>query len=195
MTPLAIVLSIVLCQAAPAADPAAQAKPEPWKYGPVVIVDTGLGKIRIGLRQDKAPISVKNFMGYVYGGHYDGTIFHRVIPKFMIQGGGLEPDMTEHPTMAPIRSEARNGLRNQRGSVAMARTSDPNSAKAQFFVNLKDNHNLDFGIGGAGYTVFGEVLEGMDVVDNIARVPTITKGYHENVPTVPVIIESIREVE
>jgi len=195
MTPLVAVLSIVLSQATPAVDAGAQAQPEPWQKGPVVVVDTSLGKIRIGLRQDKAPITVKNFMRYVYGGHYDGTIFHRVIPKFMIQGGGYAPDMSEPPTMAPIRSEARNGLRNQRGSVAMARTSDPNSAKAQFFINLKDNHNLDFGIGGAGYTVFGEVLEGMDVVDNIAKVPTTTKGYNKDVPEVPVVINSIREVE
>ena len=116
---------------------------------------------------DKSPVSTENFLKYVRKGHYNGTLFHRVMPNFMIQGGGMTPDMNEKPTDAPIRNEARNGLRNSRGTVAMARTNDPNSATAQFFVNLKDNAFLDFGIKGAGYAVFGEVLDGMDVVDKI----------------------------
>jgi cyclophilin family peptidyl-prolyl cis-trans isomerase len=160
------------------------------------VLDTNLGKILIGLHKDKAPITVDNFLKYVRGGHYDGTIFHRVIPNFMIQGGGFDPDMTERPTRPPIRNEAKSGLRNKRGTVAMARTPDPHSASAQFFINGKDNSFLDFGVArdGWGYAVFGEVLAGMDVVDRIAKVPTTTKGQHQNVPVTPVIIKTAREV-
>jgi cyclophilin family peptidyl-prolyl cis-trans isomerase len=131
----------------------------------------------------------------VRAGHYDGTIFHRVMPTFMIQGGGYTPELEEKPTRAPIRNEARNGLRNSRGSVAMARTNDPSSATCQFFVNLKDNHMLDFGIAGAGYAVFGQVIEGMDVVDRIAMVPTTSRREHQNLPQVAVVIKKAREVE
>ena len=135
-----------------------------------------LGTIAIALNREKAPISVDNFLKYVKAGHYDGTVFHRVMPGFMIQGGGFTPELEERPTRPPIKNEARNGLRNSRGTVAMARTNDPNSATSQFFINVRDNHRLDFGIGGAGYAVFGEVVEGMDVVDRIAPIPTTTRG-------------------
>jgi peptidyl-prolyl cis-trans isomerase A (cyclophilin A) len=158
----------------------------------VVVLETSLGRIRVGLHEDKAPLSTANFLRYVRKGHYDGTVFHRVIPNFMIQGGGMTPALEEKPTDKPIRNEARNGLRNSRGTLAMARTNDPDSATAQFFVNLKDNAFLDFGIRGAGYAVFGEVLAGMDVVDKIAAVPTTAKGRHDDVPVTPVVIRSAR---
>jgi peptidyl-prolyl cis-trans isomerase A (cyclophilin A) len=160
--------------------------------GPVVVLETSLGRIRIALDQEKAPISTANFLKYARSGHYAGTVFHRVIPRFMIQGGGMTAELKEKPTSAPIRNEGRNGVRNLRGSLAMARTNDPNSATAQFFINLKDNPFLDFGIQGAGYAVFGQVIEGMDVVDQIAAVPTKTAGPHENVPVTPVVIKSAR---
>jgi cyclophilin family peptidyl-prolyl cis-trans isomerase len=125
--------------------PAPVPSPRPTPSGPVVVLETSMGRIRIGLYDDKSPVSTENFLKYVRKGHYNGTIFHRVIPTFMIQGGGMAADMTEKPTDAPIRNEARNGVRNSRGTVAMARTNDPNSATAQFFINLKDNASLDFG--------------------------------------------------
>jgi cyclophilin family peptidyl-prolyl cis-trans isomerase len=156
---------------------------------------TQLGTIVIALEAEKAPLSVKNFLEYVRSGHYDGSAFHRVMPNFMIQGGGFTPAMEEKPTRPPIRNEAKNGLRNSRGTVAMARTSDPNSATAQFFINLKDNHRLDYAIGGAGYAVFARVVEGMEVVDRIALVPTTARGIHENVPRTPVVIRRAREVQ
>jgi peptidyl-prolyl cis-trans isomerase B (cyclophilin B) len=152
------------------------------------------GVITLELDQDKAPKSVANFLNYVNKGHYNNTIFHRVIPGFMVQGGGMDAAMKEKPTRPPVRNEAKNGLRNSRGTVAMARTNDPNSATAQFFISVKDNHALDFGIRGAGYTVFGEVIQGMDVVDRIVAVPTGTKAGHENVPLTPVVIKSARVV-
>jgi peptidyl-prolyl cis-trans isomerase A (cyclophilin A) len=194
MNVLAMTLLIAVAQAVPAGE-TSQDAPAPGPKGPVVLLETSLGQIKLGLDADAAPISVRNFLGYVRGGHYDGTIFHRVIPDFMIQGGGYDASMSERPTMAPIKSEARNGLRNSRGTVAMARTQNPNSATSQFFINLKHNHPLDFGISGAGYAVFGEVLEGMDVVDKIAGVPTTTRGAHKAVPSVPIIIERVRELE
>jgi len=178
--PFALVLAQVAVTA-PAVD-----KPAP--AGPFVTIETSLGRIRVALYKDKSPITVQNFVQYVHAGHYDGTIFHRVIPGFMIQGGGMEEDMSERPSRPPIKNEAKNGLRNLRGTLAMARTPDPNSATAQFFINVKDNASLDYGIGGAGYAVFGEVVEGMDVVDKIVAVPTTTKGGHANVPRVPVTI-------
>ena len=155
-----------------------------------VRLDTSMGPIVIELDGAKAPKSVANFVEYVKAGHYDGTIFHRVIPDFMIQGGGFTPDMQQKPTRAPIPLEARNGLSNVRGSVAMARTSDPNSATAQFFINIKDNAFLDAANArdGAGYTVFGKVVSGMDVVDKIWAVPTGNKGLFQNVPVTPVLI-------
>ena len=196
MVPAALVLLVAqAAPATPAAPAAPAATPRPAPAGPVVVLDTSMGRIRIGLHKDKAPVSVDNFVKYVRSGHYDGTIFHRVIPGFMVQGGGMGPDMEERPTRPPIRNEARNGLRNSRGTVAMARTNDPNSASAQFFINVKDNHRLDFGIGGAGYAVFGEVLEGMDVVDKIVAVPTTDKGQQSNVPVTPVVIKTAREAK
>ncbi len=186
-------LALLLAQAAPPAAEAADPSPKPPPAGPVVVLETSMGRIRIGLYKDKAPITVNNFIQYLRSGHYDGVVFHRVIPNFMIQGGGFEEDMTERPTRPPIRNEARNGLRNLRGTIAMARTNAPDSATAQFFINLKDNASLDFGIRGAGYAVFGEVLDGMDVVDKIALVPTTSKGRFENVPEIPVVIKRARE--
>ena len=195
-----LALALVLAQAAPLAPPAAEAPPKPVPAGPVVALDvaqgrTALGTITIALNPEKAPISVRNFLAYLRAGHYDGTIFHRVIPGFMVQGGGFTIELEEKPTRPPIRNEAKNGLRNSRGTVAMARTGDPDSATSQFYVNVRDNHRLDFGIGGAGYAVFGEVVEGMDVVDKIAMVPTTTRGPHQNVPQVHVVIRKAREVK
>jgi peptidyl-prolyl cis-trans isomerase A (cyclophilin A) len=155
-----------------------------------VRLDTSLGPIVIELDAAKAPKSVANFVEYVQAGHYDGTIFHRVIPDFMIQGGGFTPEMQQKPTRAPIPLESRNGLGNVRGSVAMARTMDPNSATAQFFINIKDNAFLDAANArdGQGYAVFGKVVSGMDVVDKIWAVPTSSKGPLQNVPVTPVLI-------
>jgi peptidyl-prolyl cis-trans isomerase A (cyclophilin A) len=182
----------VFAQAAPAT-PVPEATPKPLPNGPVVVLETSLGRIKIGLHQDKAPITVKNFLQYVRAGHYDGTLFHRVIPKFMIQGGGFEADMSERPKRPSIKNEAANGLHNLRGTLAMARTNDPNSASSQFFVNVVDNLRLDYGIAGAGYCVFAEVIEGMDVADKIAAVQTTTKGAYQNVPIAPVLITRARE--
>jgi len=196
---LALVLTLTQAAASPPGTPAPTPKPAP--SGPFVALDvaqgkTTLGTITIALNQEKAPITVANFLKYVRAGHYDGTVFHRVMPNFMIQGGGYTPELEERPTMPPIRNEARNGLRNSRGTVAMARTNDPDSATSQFFINLKDNHALDFGIGpGAGYAVFGEVVDGMDVVDRIAAVPTSSRGAHPHVPQVSVVIKRAREVK
>jgi peptidyl-prolyl cis-trans isomerase A (cyclophilin A) len=188
----ALVLALVQTQS-PSPSPAATPTPRPTPSGPTVVITTSLGTIKAVLNKEQSPITVDNFLKYVRSGFYDGTIFHRVMPNFMIQGGGMTPDMQEKPTQAPIRNEARNGVRNSRGTLAMARTSDPNSATSQFFINVRDNHSLDFGIRGAGYAVFGEVVEGMDVVDRIAAVATTAKGQHENVPATPVVIRSIRE--
>jgi peptidyl-prolyl cis-trans isomerase A (cyclophilin A) len=151
---------------------------------------TSLGDIVLQLDREKAPKSVDNFLQYVKAGHYDGTIFHRVIADFMIQGGGMKADMGEKPTRAPIPLESRNGLSNTRGTVAMARTMDPNSATAQFFINVKDNAFLDQANArdGNGYAVFGKVVSGMDVVDKIRAVEVADRGGHQNVPTKPVTI-------
>ncbi len=152
---------------------------------------TTLGDIVIELDAEKAPKSAANFVQYVKAGHFDGTIFHRVIPSFMVQGGGMKPDMTQKTTRAPIVLESKNGLRNVRGSVAMARTGDPNSATSQFFVNVVDNAFLDADNArdGNGYAVFGKVIDGMDVVDRMREVPTKTEGPHANVPVTPVMIK------
>jgi peptidyl-prolyl cis-trans isomerase A (cyclophilin A) len=155
-----------------------------------VRLDTSMGEIVIELDAAKAPKSVANFLEYVKAGHYNGTIFHRVIPNFMIQGGGFDADMTQKPTRAPIPLESKNGLTNVRGSVAMARTNVPGSATAQFFINIKDNAFLDSANtpDGTGYAVFGKVVTGMDVVDKIWAVPTGNKGPFQNVPVTPVVI-------
>ena len=152
---------------------------------------TSAGDIVLELNKEKAPKSVDNFVQYVKAGHYNGTIFHRVIENFMVQGGGMTPDMTEKPTRAPIPLESRNGLSNVRGSVAMARTAVPDSATAQFFINLKDNAFLDQTMArdGEGYAVFGKVISGMDVVDKIKSAPTGNKGPHQNVPLTPILIK------
>jgi len=152
---------------------------------------TNAGDIVIELDAAKAPKSVENFIAYVKAGHYDGTVFHRVISTFMIQGGGMTADMKERPTRAPVMLESRNGLNNDKGTVAMARTNAPNSATAQFFINLKDNEFLNSAASrdGNGYAVFGKVVSGMDVVEKIRNVPTGNKGPFENVPLEPVTIK------
>ena len=190
---LAPLLFMLAQAAAEAPSPQPTPTPRPLPNGPVVMIETSMGRIKIGLHKDKAPIAVDNFLKYVRSGHYDGTIFHRVIPGFMVQGGGFEADMAERPTRPPIRNEAKTTPRNLRGTVAMARTNAPDTAQAQFFISVKDNPFLDFGIRGAGYAVFGEVLEGMEVVDKIVLVPTTTKGANENVPDKPVLIDCVRE--
>ncbi len=163
---------------------------------PRVALDTSEGRIVIELAPKEAPKTVENFLTYVKAGHYDGTVFHRVIPTFMIQGGGFSADMSERSTRAPIPLESQNGLKNERGTVAMARRSDPNSATSQFFINVVDNPRLDHpNPDGNGYAVFGKVVEGIDVVDRIKAVPTGTRGPHQNVPTNPVTIKSARVVK
>lgn len=156
-----------------------------------VALRTNHGDIEIELDSAKAPVTVENFVAYVKAGHYDGTIFHRVIKDFMIQGGGFKPDMNQKSTNAPIRNEASNGLKNVRGSIAMARTGEPHSASAQFFINTVDNDFLNFKRESTqdwGYAVFGKVSAGLDVVDNIRAVKTGRSGMHADVPVTPVII-------
>jgi len=165
---------------------------------PVVVIETSMGNITVELNQDRAPISVENFLGYVKDGFYDGTIFHRVISNFMIQGGGFTPEMDHKETRDPIKNEADNGLKNRRGTLAMARTPEVNSATAQFFINVQDNAFLDHKGESAqdyGYAVFGRVTEGMDVVDKIKDVPTGSVGPFQDVPTEKVIIKTIRVQE
>lgn len=158
---------------------------------PQVQLETSLGNIVIELNKDKAPKTVANFLSYVEDGFYDGTIFHRVIENFMIQGGGFDESFQQKPTKAPIENEADNGLSNKRGALAMARTNDPHSATAQFFINTVDNDFLNFkgkAPSGWGYAVFGEVIEGMDIVDNIRKVKTTMRGPHQDVPADTVLI-------
>ena len=163
---------------------------------PQVELKTTLGAIVVELDAGKAPLTVENFLQYVKNGHYDGTVFHRVIPGFMIQSGGFTADFKEKPTRAPIRNEAGNGLRNAVGTLAMARTSDPHSASAQFFINVADNTSLNFRFPtqeGYGYAVFGKVVKGMDVVNRIVNVQTGPgPAGHQNVPVKPVVIEHAR---
>jgi peptidyl-prolyl cis-trans isomerase B (cyclophilin B) len=155
----------------------------------MIIFQTTFGDITIQLNEEKAPISCENFKQYVRDGHFDGTIFHRVIDNFMIQGGGFTEDMVQKPTRKPIENEAKNGLKNERGSIAMARTSDPHSATAQFFINVKDNGFLDYpGQDGWGYCVFGKVTQGMDVIDRIRAVETTNRAGHSDVPAEPIAI-------
>ena len=163
----------------------------PWAaWAQKVVLTTSEGDITLELDREKAPRTVDNFIQYVRSGHYDGTIFHRVIDNFMIQGGGMQASMVEKATRAPIPLEARNGLQNLRGTVAMARTMVPDSATAQFFINLRDNAFLDAANSrdGHGYAVFGKVVAGMEVVDRIKAVPTTSRGPHQNVPTTPILI-------
>jgi len=160
----------------------------------MIKLHTNHGLISLELDADKAPATVANFLRYAKEGFYDGTIFHRVIDGFMIQGGGLNADMINKPTHEPIKNEADNGLKNERGTLAMARTNDPHSATAQFFINVKDNgflnHRAPSGEGW-GYCVFGKVVDGMDVVDQIKGVPTTTVSFHQDVPVDPVVIEKV----
>src|SRR5437899_5111140 len=156
-----------------------------------VLLTTNHGNIKIDLEADKAPKTVENFLAYVRSGHYDGTIFHRVIDGFMIQGGGFEPGMKQKPTNDPVENEAKNGLKNAPYTLAMARTSAPHSASAQFFINTKDNDFLNYpGQDGWGYCVFGKVVKGMDVVDKMNKVATTSMGMNQNVPSKPIVIES-----
>lgn len=162
---------------------------------PHVVIDTSFGEIELVLEAEKAPITVKNFLDYVDADSYNGTIFHRVIPGFMIQGGGFDKNMQQKTTKAPIKNEANNGLTNDRGTVAMARTQDPNSATMQFFINHADNDFLNNSSRDAGYAVFAKVVRGMDVADQIAQVKTANKGGHQNVPTDPIIIKTIKRLK
>lgn len=158
---------------------------------PQVLLKTSMGDIVLELDQAKAPVSVDNFLQYVKNGFYKGTIFHRVMDGFMIQGGGFDQKMTQKPTAKPIKNEAKNGLSNAPYTVAMARTNDPDSATAQFFINVNDNSMLNYpGQDGFGYAVFGKVIRGMDVVDKIKAVPTGNSGQFQNVPQRPIVIES-----
>lgn len=164
----------------------------------LVILHTNFGNITLELNKEKAPVTVENFVNYVKKGHYDGTIFHRVISNFMIQGGGFDKDMNQKPTDAPIKNEANNGLKNTIGTIAMARTPDPHSASTQFFINVTDSSFLDFTSEtqqGWGYAVFGKVTEGMDVVEKIKVVKTGRHGGHQDVPVEPVVIEKAEIVE
>ncbi|WP_137822423.1 peptidylprolyl isomerase [Pseudomonas sp. D(2018)] len=161
---------------------------------PHVLLTTSAGEIEVELEADKAPVSVKNFLDYVDAGFYNGTVFHRVIPGFMIQGGGFDTDMSQKDTRDPIKNEADNGLRNLRGTLAMARTQVVNSATSQFFINHNDNAFLDHGSRDFGYAVFGKVVRGMDVVDQIANVPTGNRGMFQNVPMQPVVILSAKRL-
>ena len=156
-----------------------------------VLLKTSMGNIVLELEPQKAPQSVANFLKYVKNGHYNGTIFHRVIDGFMIQGGGFDKNMMQKPTDAPIKNEGRNGLKNMPYSIAMARTGDPDSATAQFFININDNAALDYpSRDGYGYAVFGRVVSGQDVVDKIRKVPTTSIGGYQDVPRAPVVIEN-----
>ena len=186
---------------APPAEAPPDLEPAPQESIPmndIVIMTTSKGVIKIQLDAAKAPLTVQNFLAYVDEGHYDGTLFHRVINNFMIQGGGFDQNMRQKPTRAPIKNEAMNGLKNRRGTIAMARTMVVDSATSQFFINVVDNAFLDFRAPtqqGFGYCVFGEVIEGMDVVDAIKGVPTGHVAGMGDVPLTPVVIESVRRAE
>ncbi|WP_281420357.1 peptidylprolyl isomerase [Georgfuchsia toluolica] len=181
---LGLALALLVCASASAAGP---------QSAPRVEMKTSLGTIVVELNPAKAPKTVENFLRYVKSGFYNGTIFHRVMPGFMIQGGGFEPGMKEKPTRDPIPNEGKNGLRNMAGTIAMARRGDPDSATAQFFINHVDNPMLDYpNPDGAGYAVFGQVVRGMDIVQKIAQVRTGNAGMFENVPLTHVVIESVK---
>ncbi len=189
-----VTASLIWCSGASAAEDAGKEN----SAKPTVIMETSEGKIRVELFADKAPVTVKNFLQYVDEGFYNGTIFHRVIEGFMIQGGGFTPDMQQKTTRPPIKNEASAELKNELGTLAMARTAVVDSATAQFFINVQNNANLDHRDEtprGFGYAVFGKVVEGMDVVDKIKKVPTTTSGMHQNVPKTPVVIQQVRRGE
>ena len=162
----------------------------------MILMKTSKGDIKIELDPEKAPKTVENFLSYVEAGHYNGTIFHRVMDGFMIQGGGFDVDMEQKPAPRTVENEANNGLKNVVGSIAMARTPDPHSASAQFFINVNDNAFLDYpGQDGWGYCVFGQVVDGMDVVNEIKAVPTGNSGFYQNVPTTPVMINEVSVIQ
>jgi cyclophilin family peptidyl-prolyl cis-trans isomerase len=171
--------------------PAVASAEETAPANPRVVIKTSEGDITVQLYADKSPVTVANFLAYVDSGFYKDTIFHRVIPEFMIQGGGLGPDMKEKETRAPIVNESNNRLHNVRGTIAMARTNDPDSATAQFFINQRSNLSLDWAAGREGYTVFGEVIQGMDIVDFIATAPTGKVGGMGDVPQKAIVIKEI----
>jgi peptidyl-prolyl cis-trans isomerase A (cyclophilin A) len=196
---MALTRRTVLAGAASAAGLAGSARSQEKKSkNPVVVFDTTQGEIHVEMNPEKAPGTVKNFVEYVKAKHFDGLVFHRVIPDFMIQGGGFTAEMMERKTRAPIRNEAGNGLKNDRGTIAMARTPNPDSATAQFFINLKNNDFLnhrDETPQGFGYAVFGKVVKGMEVVDKIAKVRTGDRDGHQNVPVEPVVIRTAKVQE
>ncbi len=187
--------SLALALVAPLVLTWSAVSPSAQEANPVVVMETSLGTMTIELYRDQAPKSVENFLAYVSSGFYDGTVFHRVIPGFMIQGGGMTADLNRKTTRAPVENEATNGLKNSRGTLAMARTADVNSATSQFFINTVDNAMLDHRStqpSEFGYAVFGMVTEGLDVVDKIRAVPTGTRGPFQDVPNEPVVIQSVR---
>ena len=195
----ALAVTMACAVAAFAADTKAPADKGKEKANPMVILTTSMGDIKVELYADKAPVTVKNFLDYTKAGYYDGTVFHRVIPNFMVQGGGLTPDMQDKTAgrMPAIKNESSNGLKNEVGTLAMARTSAPDSATSQFFINVANNEflNKEKAPDKVGYAVFGKVVEGMDVVNKIVAVKTTSKGPHQNVPADPVVIKSVRVVE
>ncbi len=191
---LSLIISAALQAPRPATPPPSASAAQPAAGNPVVVIATSLGDVTVELYRDRAPVSVENFLQYAKDGFYSGTIFHRIVPNFVIQGGGLTPNMQEKPTRAPIQNEATNGLRNVRGTLSMARTRALRSATSQFYINLADNVALDhrgFTPDDFGYAVFGRVIAGMDVVDGIAAVKTRTAGQFDDVPVEPVIIKSV----
>lgn len=195
----ALMLGISGCNASePATQNVSTAPAAGQPANPRVLIETSKGNITVELFANNAPVSVQNFLSYANSGFYDGVIFHRVIPGFMIQGGGMLPGLKEKPTRAPIPNEADNGLKNMSGTIAMARTSDPHSASAQFFINTVDNAFLDHRgktMQGWGYTVFGKVTQGMDVVKKIETVATSNAGMHQNVPVKDVVLQMVERVK
>lgn len=195
MTPLSLVPFLLVLQTPPVPSTSQDQTPQPAPGNPTAVISTSLGDITVELYKDRAPISTENFLSYATQGFYAGTIFHRVIPGFMIQGGGFTPDMVEKPTRPPIANEAANGLSNVRGTLAMARTRALRSATSEFFVNVSDNRaKLDhhgYSIDDFGYAVFGRVLSGMDICDKIAAVKTRSIGPYDDVPVEPVVIKGV----
>jgi peptidyl-prolyl cis-trans isomerase A (cyclophilin A) len=192
-----LALTMTICAAAQTKTPQKAAGSAPH---PIVLMETSMGAIKIEVLTDKAPITAKNFLNYVNMGFFNGTIFHRVVPAFVIQGGGYLENMSPRPTMAPIKNESKNGLKNLRGTLSMARYDNPDSATSQFFINLKDNANLDpeASTGGWGYAVFAKVVDGMDVVDKIAAVKTGTRNVQgtpfADVPLQPVVVKTVKVI-
>ena len=190
----ALILAALIAPASAQQKGEASSTPKADDKNPIVVLDTTSGPITLQLDREKAPISVENFLKYVDSGYYDGLVFHRVIPGFMIQGGGMNDAggalVEKDPTFPPIKNESSNGLKHVRGSLAMARTRDPNSATAQFFIDHATRPDLDAQPG--GYTIFGKVIDGMDVVDAIAKSKTTSKGVHDDVPVKPIVIKSAK---